>query len=297
MEFGLFFISDYQNAKMAFSAFEERGLLGKRFTSKLSKIDPVGQLSEWLVLVRLLSTLERNGPGELSVRANRKLAHSMVFDYEEFCINKEGAGYEISTSTEIDRMADGILGIVKVPIAWALYEDANDAFWQMVTEYRMDVPSDVFEKDITSLYRENCAKYFDTDSLCKGTWMSLYDKNAPFYFGDYEPDEEYPSFTFTFYKDNRVSLSGWVLGALQVSNARLNRSTGEITLGELVLGRIDGLKTNDDGEEELTIEMYYHRDTDCPEEYFDHGRETPIEYIKKEDDRYSKYVCKRIERQ
>ena len=88
-----------------------------------------------------------------------------------------------------------------------------------------------------------------------------------------------------------------MLGALQVSNARLNRSTGEITLGELVLGRIDGLKTNDDGEEELTIEMYYHRDTDCPEEYFDHGRETPIEYIKKEDDRYSKYVCKRIERQ
>ena len=201
MIFGLFFISSFQDAKAAFAAFEERGLLGKRFTSKLSKIDPVGQLSEWLVLVRLLSTLEHEGPGDLTVKANRKLAHTMIFDYEEFCVNKDDSGYEISTSAEFDRMADGILGIQKVPMAWALYEDANDAFWQMVTEYRMNVPEEEFEKEIRGIYNENCSKYLDPRILCKGTWMAIYDNKAPWPFGELDPDEEYPSFTFTFYED------------------------------------------------------------------------------------------------
>ena len=300
MEFGLFFINSYQNAKAALAAFEERGLLGKRFTSKLSKTDPVGQLSEWLVLVRVLDTLEHAGPGGLSVRANRKLAHTMVFDYEEFCINKDGAGYEISTSAEIDRMADGILGIVKVPITWALYEDANDAFWQMVTEYRMDVPSDVFEKDITLLYRENCAKYLDFSLLCNGSWMAIYDLRRDWPFCELDPDEDCPSYTFTFFEDNHVSLSGWVLGALQVSNAQLNRTTGEIVFNDMILGRVTNLEKDDDGEDKLTIEMLYHRDTDCPEEFFEHGKETPIEYFIRDDDvryHHSEFECKRIERQ
>ena len=295
MIFGLFFISSFQDAKAAFAAFEERGLLGKRFTSKLSKIDPVGQLSEWLVLVRLLSTLEHEGPGDLTVKANRKLAHTMIFDYEEFCVNKDDSGYEISTSTEFDRMADGILGIQKVPMAWALYEDANDAFWQMVTEHRMNVSEEEFEKDIRGIYNENCSKYLDPRILCKGTWMAIFDNKAPWPFGELDPDEEYPSFTFTFYEDNRVCLSGWVLGALQVSNARLNRTTGEIVFKDMVLGRISKLEKNEEGRDELTVEMFYVRDTDCPEEYFTHGKETPLEYFKRADEeRYSEFLCRRI---
>lgn len=298
MIFGLFNIRSFQNANAAFSAFEERGLFGKRFSSKLSKIDPIGQLSEWLVLVRLLSTLEHAGPGDLTVRANRKLAHTMIFDYEEFCINKDDSGYEISTSTEFDRMADGILGIQKVPMAWALYEDANDAFWQMVSEYRMNVPEDTFEKEIMGIYNENCSNYLDPDILCKGTWMAVCDTMAPWPFDELDSDEESPSFTFSFFQDNHVCLSGWALGAIQLSNAKLNRRTGEIVFNNIVLGRVVSLEKNEDRSEELTVEMFYGRDGDCPEVFFEYGKETPTEYLKKADDgSYSIFLCRRISRQ
>lgn len=291
MNWGLFFINSFKDAQSAFSAFKERGLIGKTFISKLSKTDPVSQLSDWLVLVRLFDTLQHSGPGGITVKANRKLAHVMVFDYEEFLITDDGSGgYEISTSAEINRIADGILGVVQVPAAWALYEDANDAFWQMVEEYRSQVSEKEFEKNITSIYHENCADYLDHSFLCRGSWMAIYDNKADWPFCELSPDEDEPYHTFQFHEDNTVTLSGWVLSALQISKAYLNRRTNEILYHDMVIGRA----TKIDGDE-LTVEMYYYRDPDCPEEYLQPGKETPIQYIKKDDDkRYSEYLCKRI---
>ena len=184
-----------------------------------------------------------------------------------------------------------------MPVAWALYEDANDAFWRMVTEYRRNVPEDEFEKDIRGIYNENCSHYLDPGILCKGTWMAVFDKKAPWPFGELNPDEESPSFTFIFFEDNRVCLSGWALGALQVSNAKLNRRTGEIIFKDIILGRIAKLERNDEGGDELTVAMFYGRDINCPEEYFEYRKETPIEYFKKEEEgRYSEFLCKRISR-
>lgn len=253
------------------------------FTSKLSRTNPLPQLSSWLELVRLFTTLAKTETSNIKYTIYSSLASNVFFHDKKFIINSVSGGCRIETSLAINTMADFALKIEK------LYIEIEDTFWDMIALYKTLVDEKEFMRVLNCLYCENCVDYIDYPSLCCSSWMAI-ESNAEWPFNNLGSDEEYPSFKFVFKENRTVNLSGCSIGALHVTNATFNSSTNEIIFREKVLGKVVSLI-----DDMLTVEMYYYRDINCPNKYFEPGVDTPIQYFVKEDEgRFSEYKCIRI---
>lgn len=298
-----FFIRIYNDSNLALAAFMERGLLGKQFSSKLSKSAPLAQLSDWLSLVRLFSTFDSRGLEGISVSVYPKFLTLIYSNYDEFRVNYINGICQIITNTDVERKIPKYVESVHIPKMWALMDNAENAFWSMVETFKQQVSQKDFETGLKELYKENCAQYIDYSLICKNPWIGVYDINPyvinpswVFETPHYVQKEDI-EFLVQFYENNRVILSGMSGAALQLANASLNRRTHEIIHNGLIIGQIERYDNETD---RLTIIMHYKRDANCPNEFLVWGKETPLKYIIKEDgeseDNHFEcgYICKRV---